>query len=494
MTAAVPDTGAGLVSSVSARAATQSRDISGRAATSAHGATHSRDVSAIPGPKGNPLVGSASDFRKRMLRTFLRGMYEYGDTVAYDVGPRGTPLRIRIVIAHHPDDAQRILSQTEKSITKQTVAFTVVSDVLGNGLLTSSGEDWKRQRRIVQPLFTPRRVAGYTDLMAEEATRIAREPIPIGPVDLHLLMLRYTLRVVGRTLFGDDIEDTVPVLDDLVPKLSDVIRTRMMRPWTPSLDRRLPGNFRPRRLKARQYEVIDKIIRRSPAPGDPRYDPDRDDLVTRLRQAVDPDTGEGIGEAELRDQALIFLLAGHETTAGALTFTLHLLGRHQEVQDQLAAEVRQIADDGPLTYDQVQPLTFTRACLQEGIRLFPSAYATERATTGPFALRDYDLPPDQLVVVSPWTTHRHPEFWPDPERYDPTRFLGPSNRPRYAYFPFGGGPRSCVGEQFAMLEAVTLLATFLRNRRVVSESADLPVVPRVTLRPVGPVFVRFAAR
>jgi cytochrome P450 len=301
--------------------------------------------------------------------------------------------------------------------------------------------------------------------------------------------------VVGRALFGGDVEDMVPVLDALVPEVSHVMRRRMFRPVQVPLRYRTPMNARARRLRQQQYDVIDTILARSPRPDQASYDPDRDDLVTRLREARDPETGEPISETEIRDQALIFLLAGHETTAGALTFTLHLLGRHPEIQDRVAAEALAVLGDSEVpTPEQVRQLVWTRAALMEGMRLFPSAHATERSTCEEIEVAGYTLPPQQIVLVSSWVTHRHPSFWPDAERFEPARFVGEHGRPRYAYFPFGGGPRACVGEHFAMLEAVVLLATLMRARRVTSQRADLPVVPNITLRPVGAVPVAFARR
>lgn len=456
----------------------------------------SRGVSDIPGPAGGWLLGNAYDFRRDLLGTLTRGMHEYGDVVRFPAGPRNTRFRVQLVVLHHPRDVQQVLTQTEKTFTKDTVVFQAMAEMLGKGLLTTVGDDWKRQRRIVQPLFTPRHVEGYLTLMAEESAALAaKAPADGSGVDLHLMMMRYALRVVGRALFGDDIEDMVPVLDELVPEASSITRRRMFTSFKTPLSWRSPTTRRARYLKARQYQVVDEILARSPAPGQPSYDEGRDDLVTRLRQATDPETGGHIDEGEVRDQALIFLMAGHETTAGALTFTLHLLGRHPRVQDDVAGEAREVLGTGDtVTPEQLGRLVLTKAALQEGMRLFPSAHTTDRLTVEPVDVGGYRLPAGQQVLVSPWTTHRHPEIWPDPLRFDPQRFLGAADRPRYAYFPFGGGPRACVGEHFAMLEAVTLLAMLLRSRRVTALRPDLPVAPNVTLRPVGAVPASFETR
>ena len=458
-------------------------------------------ASTVPGPRGNPFLGSALAFRRDLLGTLLRDREQYGDLVRYSLGPVG-PLRQHMVVAHHPDDVHHVLTHTERTISKDTIGFRAMADLLGRGLLTTHGEEWRRQRRIVQPLFTPRRVEGYAALMAEEATRIAGGHPATEAVDIHLLMLRYTLRVVGRALLGDAIEDLVPVLHDLVPAVSDATLRRTFQLRPSPIERRSPRNLRPRRLRAREYAVVDEVLSRSPAPGDPAYDESlaegRDDLVTRLRLARDPETGDALSEAEIRDQALIFLMAGHETTAGALTFTLHLLGRHPEIQDRVADEVTAVLGDRAAPEAAELPaLTLTRAALMEGMRLYPSAHITERIATTPLTLAGHDLPARTLVAVSPWSTQRHPDFWPDPDVFDPDRWLDEDatrSRPRYAYFPFGGGPRSCVGEHFAMLEAVVLLAAFLRRHRVTSLSGGLDIVPMITLRPRGAVPVRLDDR
>jgi len=473
-------------------------------------------IARLPGPRGNPLLGSALSLRRDLLATLLRDRERYGDLVAYPVGPVGR-LRQQFVVAHHPDDVQQVLTHTERTLSKDTIGFRAMADLLGRGLLTTEGEQWRRQRRIVQPLFTPRRVEGYAGLMAEEAGRIAHGG-PGGPdgrpsttgaatapeeVDLHLLMLRYTLRVVGRALFGDAIEDLVPVLHDLVPAVSDVTLRRTFQLSQSPMDRRTPRNLRPRRLRAQEYAVVDEILSRSPASGDPAdpagaADTAADNLVTRLRAARDPQTGDMLSEAEIRDQALIFLMAGHETTAGALTFTLHLLGRHQRVQDRVADEVMTVLGERAApTPDDLPKLAMTRAALQEGLRLYPSAHLTERLTLRPMTLAGHDLPAGTIVAVSPWSTQRHPRFWPAPDEFDPARFLDDEaarQRPRYAYFPFGGGPRGCVGEHFAMLEAVILLAAVLRRHEVVSMTSRVAIEPMITLRPKGAVPVMLIPR
>jgi cytochrome P450 len=378
-----------------------------------------------------------------------------------------------------------VLTQTERAYSKQTLGFQVLAELLGFGLLTTEGDTWRRQRRIVQPLFSRRTIDRYAELMAEEATRLELSP---GVVDLNLAMRRYTLRVVGRALFSEDIDDTVGALHTLVPRLSDIAVRRTFQPVRFPLRIPTPRNLMARRVRREQYAIVDRIAARSPENAG-------DDLLTRLRAARDPETGGALSEQEIRDQILVFLMAGHETTAGALTATLHLLGRHPEAQEAVAEEVAEVVAGRPApSPEDIPSLVRTRAALMEAMRLYPPAYLTERVTREPVSLGDYMVPPGVLVFVAPWTTHRHPEFWPDPERYDPSRFVGEHDRPSYAYFPFGGGPRACVGEHFAVLEATILLATVLARYRVTAVLPDLRVEPLVTLRPIGAVPVKLELR
>lgn len=428
----------------------------------------------IPGPPGGPVRGVLPAFRRDVLGFTLDSFRRYGDVVAYRFGPPGR-LALVAVGAYHPDDVHRVLTGTGHGFNRQTVGFEVMTEAFGEGLLTAEAETWRRQRRTLQPLFTPRHVGRYAELMADEAERVLAGPAVAdgAVVDLHRLMQRYTLRVVGRALFGEDIDEFVDDLYWLVPQIAGQIRSRVMQAARLPLGWPTPSNLRFRRLRAKQYALVDQILaRRARHPSG-----DQDDLISRLRAARDPQTGRPLSQREVRDQTLIFLMAGHETTAGALTFTLDLLGRHPEVQDKVATE-----ED------------LVRAALLEGMRLYPPAYVTERRTTTDVSLRQYVVPRGTMVFASPWVTHRHPVFWPDPDRFDPARFLGDQARPRYAYFPFGGGPRSCIGEHFAMLEATLLLKALLGRYRI--EAVDPPPRLRafVTLRPAGAVRARLTRR
>ncbi|NJC68423.1 cytochrome P450 [Planosporangium thailandense] len=430
---------------------------------------------AIPGPPGHPLLGMANELRRDLLGTMLDGYRQYGDLVTYRIGPGWKWLGPPAVAVYHPDGVRQVLTNPQV-FNRRTAGFETLTEMFGEGLLTSDGDLWKRQRRTLQPLFTPQRVAGYTDLMTAEAQRLARSTEADTVVDLHELMQVYALRVVGRALFSDEVDDVATELQRLVPLASDLSIARSMQIVRLPLAAPTVRNLRFTRASAALYAIMDRILARLAD----RVDTDNDDLLSRLRTARDPETGQPLSPQEIRDQALVFLLAGHETTAGALTFTLHLLGHHPDIQDRVAA-------GGP---------DLVRAALLEGMRLYPPAHSTERRAAVDTEILGRPIPAGSPVLVSPWVTHRRPDFWPDPERFDPDRFLGERDRqrPRYTYFPFGGGPRSCIGEHFALLEATVLLSTVLARYRVESLDPQPRVTPLITLRPAAPVRAVLHAR
>ncbi|HEX8630603.1 MAG TPA: cytochrome P450, partial [Catenuloplanes sp.] len=279
---------------------------------------------------------------------------------------------------------------------------------------------------------------------------------------------------VGRALFGDDVDASVPALRRLVPLAGELVVARARQLTRPPLHWPTPRNRRLTRTRAEQYAIVDAILAGRPVG---RADDERDDLLSRLRSARDPQTGQPLSEQEIRDQVLVFLLAGHETTAGALTFTLHLLGRHPDTQDEVAAAGAPAVGNNDLV----------RAAVSEGMRLFPSVHLMERLAGTDTQVGGYPVAAGTMVLTSPWVTHRHPDFWPEPDRFDPHRFVGDHDRPRYAYFPFGGGPRSCIGEHFAMVESTVLLRALLSRYRVTALDPGMNLQPLITLRPTTPV-------
>ena len=443
----------------------------------------------VPGPRGSLLLGMGGQLQRDQLGTYERVMAEYGDVARLVVGPPG--LRRVLYFVTHPDGVQQVLAGDPDGYTKNTPFYEEIAAYLGNGLLTSGGRQWRQQRRTVAPLFTRRRIARCVDVMADEAGRVADHwgrPLARGtPVDVGASMVDYALRTVGRVLFGADVDDVLPAIRTTFPVLSQHVRRRGLTPLR--LPRRWPTPAQVRAAAARGalYGVVDAIIERRSATPD-----GGDDLISALLAARDPETGAQLNRQEIRDQVLIFLLAGHETTSTALTFTLLLLGRHPDVQDAVRAEIAERLGGRVPQTDDIAKLSLTTMALKEAMRLYPPAYAFGRLTESEVSIGDHRIPAGSLVLLSPWATHRHPDFWPEPQRFDPWRFepAAEAGRPRYAYFPFAGGLRGCIGSHFAMTEATVAIATLLGRYALTAASTDLPLSTDITLRPAAPVLCR----
>jgi cytochrome P450 len=448
---------------------------------------------AVPGPRGSRWLGMTGQLRRDQLGTFEQAVAEYGDVVRLVVGPPG--LRRELFLVTHPDGAEQVLTGDPDGYTKNTPYFEEIAAYLGNGLLTSGGTRWRQQRRTVAPLFSHRRINSYVDVMADEAARLADRcgvAAAVGvSIDINAAMVEYTLRTVGRILFGADVDDAVPVIRATFPVLNEHVRRRGINPLR--LPRRwpTPAQIRAARAQRALYHVVDDIIdRRSGESASDR------DLISLLLAARDPETGAPMSDQEIRDQILIFLLAGHETTSTALTFAMHLLGRHPDVQAAVQSEIADVLRGGAPHAADIARLTLTEMAVKEAMRLYPPAYGLGRLAEHEVIISGYRIPAGSIVLLSPWATHRRLDLWPEPQRFDPARFepAAEQARPRYAYFPFAGGLRGCIGGHFAMTEAVIAIATLLARFSVTSESTDIPLVTNITLRPAGPVRCRLELR
>ena len=451
-------------------------------------------MAAPPHPRANPVLGSALDLRKSQIRTYERVMREHGDVVKLVVGPPG--VRFDLYCVFHPDGVKAVLAGSREGYSKGNRFYQQIAQSFGSGLLTSEGELWRRQRRLVQPLFTRRQIAAYAELMAEEAAAVAgrwdRATRNGGSVDANAEMVGLALRVVGRAIFGDDVARAGAVLDSAFPVLNRHTFRRAMSPLAPPASWPTPDNRRAARARRALYEVVDELIAHRQRAG-----ADGEDLLSRLLLARDPDTREAMDLQQVRDEALIFLLAGHETTSTALTFTLHLLGRHPSEQQLVLDELDTVLDGRPPTLDDAPALERTAMAIKEAMRLYPPAYALGRLSVTENEVGGYSIPAGAYVVVSQFATHRHPQFWDDAEAFDPARFTPEREGARHshAYFPFGGGPRACIGSHFAMLEATMAVALLLQRFRISSDQEDVPLdTEGITLRPKGAVPIQLAAR
>ncbi len=446
---------------------------------------------AIPGPTGHPLIGMAQALRTDLLGTLQEGFRRHGDVVAYRVGPARGPRRLRpiIVAVRHPEDLRRVMLDTEVFV-RQAPQYAVLRELLGETLSTMDGVRWQRQKRILQPLFTRQHVGRYVELLDAEANRVVAQWEQLGdrPVDVLQAMEQYALRVLGQTIFAEDGEidaETVAALARLVPQVGTQVVTRVTQLLRPPLRWPTPRNRRFLALRTELQETIERVVARRERDDSNSADRTDRDLLSRLHAARDPEGGVPLTPREVRDEALMFLLAGHTTTADVLASALYLLGRHAHIQERVAAAAREDADG---------PDDLVNAAIQEAMRLYPPSYALGRRAAIDTELGGHDVPAGTLVLMVPWATHRDPRFWPDPERFDPTRFVGEHDRPAYAYVPFGGGGRACIGRHLAMLESTILLRALLRSYRLESLDATLPLSQLISMRPEGPVRVRLHPR
>ncbi|WP_149181954.1 cytochrome P450 [Streptomyces sp. TRM49041] len=442
----------------------------------------------IPGPAGLPLVGSMLDLKRDSLGTFLAAYREHGDVVRITAGPPG--LRTELYAVFSAEGAQQVLATESANFRKDNLFYQEVRESFGNGLLTSQDEEYLRQRRLVQPLFTRRRVDSYAEAVTGETAALtaAWRHTPDATVDVAAEMTGLTLRAVARILFGTDVESAVDVVERCFPVIGDYVLGRAFSPVTVPRDWPTPANRRAAGAVAELYGVCDRIIEERRADGSVATG---EDLLSLLTRAGSDEDGS-LDAAEIRDQVLIFLLAGHETTATSLAFALHLLAGHPEEQ-RLAREeaVRVLAGRTPQAAD-LDALPYLNQVIKEAMRLYPAGPVIGRRAVTGTRIGEHTIPAGADVVVAPWVTHRHTRYWDDPERFDPRRFTPEreKERPRYAWFPFGGGPRACIGQHFSMLESVLALAMILQAYELEAVDVDVPVTAGITLRATAPVRCR----
>lgn len=445
-----------------------------------------RRVPRVPpsGP-GSFLLGSARALQRDQLGTYARAMAACGDIARFRVGPPGVGFTFDAVFS--PEGAREVLAADSSHYLKDAPVIGEFRHFLGDGLLVSEGERWRHHRRVAQPLFTRRATGAHTATIAATTDDLVSwcesDAGADRVVDLHELSMRYALHALGRTVFGDDITQVAPILRPVLPALGDHLKRRSLAParsphWWPST-----ANRRGERIRRLIWDLADTLIaaRSTHGAGD-------GDLLSRLLAARDPDTGEGLSHDDIRDEVIIFLIAGHETTGSALAFTLHLIGRHPAVQERVRTEVRDATALGPLEVAG-DDLPYTRQVVNEALRLYPPAHTVVRRTAAPTELLGYPLPEGHIVAVNIWGVHRHPSVWPDPDAFSPDRFEARGSdddrRAGYRHLPFAGGRRACIGEHLAMAELVLAVAAVVRRFDLESVLDTPGVEVDLSLRPLG---------
>jgi cytochrome P450 len=432
-------------------------------------------VSYPPGPKGKLFGGNFAAFRRDALAYLQKAAAEHGDIVHLKFGPQD------VFFLNHPDYIKDVLVTHHQSFMKGR-ALQRAKRLLGEGLLTSEGDFHRRQRRLAQPAFHRARISSYGSVMTDYAARTASRWQDGATLDISQEMMKLTLAIVGKTLFDADVEaeaDEIGAALTAVMKLFDFL----LMPFSELLEKfPLPHVRRFQKAKERLDATIYRIIEERR-----RSDEDRGDLLSMLLSARDEEGDGGqMTDLQVRDEVMTIFLAGHETTANALSWTWYLLSQNPDVEAKLHEELGSVLEGRLPTVEDVPRLRYTEMVLAESMRLYPPAWAIGRLALRDHEIGGYIIPAKSLVLLSPYATHRDERFFPEPTRFDPQRWTegARESRPQFAYFPFGGGPRRCIGEGFAWMEGILLIASLARSWRMrLVPGHPVETLPVITLRP-----------
>ena len=426
-----------------------------------------------PGPRGPfsgfPLLRNPLPFIEKLFR-------EYGDVVSARF------LNFPVYIVANPEGIKHVLQENHRNYTKSQ-DYVILARLLGQGLVTSEGSLWLKQRRLMQPMFHREKIAAFGTMMTDCTLGMLDRWSGIAerhePIDMTSEMMRLTLEIVGRALFTMDLTGHADAIGREITIANErfgQFDVGMVLPWLPT-----PKNFRFRKaVDELRRIVLDLIANRR---GENR---DYGDLLSMLLAARDEETGDKMSDEQLRDEVLTLVLAGHETTANALSWTWYLLSQHPEVERKLHAELDEVLGGRPPTMADLVNLNYTGMVIDEAMRIYPPVWAIGRAAIEDDEIMGYRIARGSNVMLSQWLTHRHPSYWENPERFEPERFSAERavGRPRYAYFPFSGGPRQCIGNIFALTEANLILAAVAQKYRPrLVPGHRVEPYPLITLRP-----------
>lgn len=431
-----------------------------------------------PGPTTNLLWNKEANVRKDILGYFTRSIRQYDGLSRAMVGP------YHYYHVTDPDFIERVFLNPDiyiKGRDNRNLRF-----LLGNGLVTSSGTFWLKQRRLIQPLFHKQRLQGFVDKISETTDKmIAGLTARNGQVlDMHTEMTGVTLDIVSQTLMSTEVKGDFKILSDALIVVMEGMMTMIKMPWwLPT-----PRNVRMKQKRALLDATIYKIIneRRGNHEG-------YNDLLSMLMEVEDADTAERMTNQQLRDEVITIFLAGHETTANALSFALYLLAQHPDAKQKIADEVKQVIGTGPITYENVMKLEYTTMVIKEAMRLYPPVWGITRDAAEEDVLGGYRIKKGDSIVVSPYAVQRYDKYWPEPLAFKPERFAPENlkNIHRYAWFPFGGGQRFCIGNNFAMMEMQIILAKLCTGFNfTLAPGYELQLQPLITLRPRNGVLLQ----
>src|SRR5215213_10588773 len=425
-----------------------------------------------PGPKGSLIMGVMRDFNRDTLE-FVTRCRDYGDVV------RTRFLWIHAYFLYNPRDIESLLVTNAKSYRKaRSLRSPFFYRLVGNGLVTSEGDFWRRQRRLAQPAFHRQRISSYGDVMVQYTERAIASWKQGERRDLARDMTRLTLEIVVKTLFNSDVSSDADHVGAILTSLVKPFASQATLKWI--LDNRLPtpGHRRYFRAVSEIDRIVFRIIAERRASG---YD--EGDLLSMLLQAQDED-GTQMSDAQLRDEVMTLFLAGHETTALALSWSWYLLATHPEAERKFHAELDEVLRGRVPNFSDLPKLKYTEMIVKEAMRLYPPAYAVGREAIEETEIGGYRVPKGTQLFDFLWVTHRDARFFDEPAAFKPERWTDGDPSPKYAYFPFGGGPRQCIGNYFAMMEVVLLLATIGQKFRFkLDPGHKVELLPVLSLRP-----------
>ena len=445
-----------------------------------------------PGPRGLPIMGTTFMASRDSTRTLMRWARDYGDVVHYHF------FDFQFYVLFHPQHVERVLLGKTGNFVKG-ITSRANPELFGNGLLTSDGDFWRRQRRLSNPAFHRQSLARYAEITVEEAARLMDGWKHGDKRNIHNDMMNVTLRIVLRSLFGSELGENMraiePALDRIMVSSSGFHSIAFFL--------RIPTPMRKRHFLAveKLNEVVYALIARGreklkSGEGIAEEAGGAKDLLTLLLTARDDD-GNFMSDQQLRDEVITLLLAGHETTALNLSWTWYLLAKYPEVEEKLHAELDAVLGGRPPSAADLPKLQYTDRVIRETLRLYPPAWRIFRRTEEPLEVGEYVLPAGANIVLSQWVTQRDPRWFSEPDRFHPDRWSEESaaKLPRFAYFPFEGGPRVCIGAGFAMMEATLLLATIAQRFRMrLAPGQRIEPLASITLRPKNGIHVELEER
>ena len=423
----------------------------------------------VPGPPGRFLLGHLPELRRDPLEFLVSCARDYGDVARYRV------LHVDVYLISHPDDIETVLHTNSQNFVKGR-SLRASRALLGNGLLSSEGELWRRQRRMVQPAFQRDRIAANGSAIVDSAQRLIDAWRPGETLDVHRAMTRLTMQIIAEALFGARVEHEADRVIAALHVFLEQYRAGLL------LSARIPtpGNLRLKRATRRLEGIIYRIIR------DRRADrAEADDWLSLLLRAQD-EAGGSMSDRQLRDELMTLFIAGHETLAASLAWTFYLLSEHPAVESKLANEIEAVLRGRPPGVADLPQLKYTERVVKESLRLYPPAWALPRTALRDCTLGGYRVPAGASVTMSQWIVQRDPRFFDRPTEFDPDRWTDEFTQrlPRFAYFPFGGGPRVCVGASLALMEAALIVATVAqRYRLTLAPGHPVEVWPTLVLQP-----------